>query len=255
MNNKYLALLITMLLIATAVYAVTGITKEQRTLYNACKKNCSTTKMLDKRDCNLVAQDCRNACREQRSDSDSILDTDYALCRSSCNNLSAPQNTTFNVTNTTLSNITKQMQLACKRNCTAFKRDAKKNTSETYNGCVKVCQTAKQDCKQIANDDFTVCRASCMNLSHASNTTYSPGNTSDNLTNSTGNDQNSTNEDGNLTEQHLEQITCSRPYRIRACIEQYDPVCSQKKVTYANGCYACNDRKVRWYTEGSCASG
>jgi hypothetical protein len=36
------------------------------------------------------------------------------------------------------------------------------------------------------------------------------------------------------------------------CTQEYAPVCSDDGITYGNGCMACSDSLVEYYTQGKC---
>lgn len=52
---------------------------------------------------------------------------------------------------------------------------------------------------------------------------------------------------------------CTPESRIgQACIQIYVPVCGYtdgSRKTYSNSCYACQNEKVIYYTEGECSEG
>jgi hypothetical protein len=48
----------------------------------------------------------------------------------------------------------------------------------------------------------------------------------------------------------FEKHYCKQP-RADFCIKIYKPVCANNK-TYSNGCVACQDSSVKYYTDGAC---
>ena len=178
MKKLFIIILIS-LLAATLVLAISGLSREQRVNYNLCKKDCATSKMLDKRECNTLSTECRNSCNDIKDSSSGNITNNYSSCRAGCASL--------NFTGLNLSDIQIRNQtISCQRNCTATRRDETASARIEFNACNKNCSDSKNDCKKQANDDFTTCGDICYGLA------LDPGNYTNNSTNSTGNLTNST---------------------------------------------------------------
>ncbi len=66
-------------------------------------------------------------------------------------------------------------------------------------------------------------------------------------------------EDGKIIETNysesliIEKTLCLEKHRkAQVCVEIYEPVCGNNNKTYTNGCYACLDEDVIYYTKGEC---
>ena len=234
--KKIIIGILVVLLAASLVLAISGMTKEQRQNYNICKKNCSTTKMLDKLDCNTIGSQCRDGCRSIKNEQKENISSEYNICRSECDN-------TTNALNLTDLDFRNQ-SIVCKRNCTAQKRDDSKLSLIEYISCNKECSDSKNDCKQQANYDFESCGLSCLNVTAPDNSTG----TVTNGTNST--DGNSTN-NNSTTEDYNPKIFC-RYQSTANCGNETEPVCTNRKSTYVNGCLACQNHRTIWYKKGEC---
>lgn len=231
MRRQLLIACLVLLFSLTIVLAVNNLTREQRDFYNDCKKNCSTTKMLEKRECNTAAFACRDTCREIRLNCTANYSSVKENCIAACNNL----NITGNLTEDEVEKIKED----CEKNCSAEAKDSRKICNENRINCNRACQNNKNECKKTANENAWLCKENCIELAYQ----YGVNQTNDSNTTS-GNETNS-------SEADLEKIFCPRT-RPTSCTGEYDPICSNRNATYDNACIACKDRRVRWYTAGAC---
>ena len=49
----------------------------------------------------------------------------------------------------------------------------------------------------------------------------------------------------------LKKIHCEKE-TPELCMTLYDPVCADDGETYSNGCVACTNEEIKWYTMGEC---
>ena len=229
--KKIIVVMLVLVLASALVLAISGLTKEQKDAYNGCKKNCSTNKMLEKRQCNTDSFAERKNCSIEKTICTTAFRTDYNGCRDGCNNL----NISVNLTKSEINKLKRD----CQRNCSAVRTNESRSCSFNYRTCVSDAQQERWNCNKAANNNSVMCAESCLAQL--------------NITNGNTNDSNETN-DGNETNEgnEINKTFCKRP-RPTACTDEVAPVCSNRETTYTNGCYACQDKKVAWYSEGACA--
>lgn len=238
MKKKLIILLFVLILCAILVFAIRDLTREQRNYYNACKKNCSTNKMLEKRACNIESYQCRQECRQTKVNCSTNLTAEYKNCKIDCNNLSNTKNLTRREMN--------KLKRDCRKNCSNNLRAERRVCYIDYRNCSKTCSQHKWQCKKDANGQFTQCRAYCI---ESAPMIYNVAvNQTENNTNQSDNETNGNNETEN---NRKNKISCPK-YRPTDCTEEYEPVCSQRNETYSNKCFACQDNTVSWYTVGAC---
>ena len=216
-------LIIALVLVSAIVFAIGGLTKEQKDFYNTCKKNCSTSKMTEKRLCNTVSFECGKACHGNRTNVTDQSQIEYDNCTSECVSL-IPENATIAEAN--------KLKRECKSNCSAAVKSARSLANSGFRDCKQACQDTKQACKKSANEIAWACSDNCS----VSALAYSPEGDNSSESNSTASNA---------------KIRCESP-RPEECTQEEDPVCSNRKDGYANACLACADAQVRWYREGSC---
>lgn len=214
MKTKILLIIVALVFASLIVFAIKGMTEEQKNFYVACKKNCSLNQMLETRQCNNVSNLCRDDCTTHRANCSIGIEDTYKVCTDTC------KNSTFNESK----NILRRLLNSCKHNCSRARVESKRECYAEYRDCNKVCHTNKWQCKKERTEVYKQCQTDC----EVSALAY-------NVTNQT----------------QGEKIFCPR-MRPDVCTDEYDPVCSNRNQTYSNACVACMDRKVNWYIRGAC---
>ncbi len=239
MKKRILVLcLLAVLLCSALVFALKGLNKEQKAFYNKCNRNCSFTKVQETRNCNTVSYACMRTCKEVRNNCTELFVLEYDNCHEGCKNLTFDGNLTKRETD--------RLRGECRRNCSREKWNETRTCYKNQVSCDQACQGSKNQCKKDTNEHFLVCKERCVNESYVNNTDFNQAGNNTNETNSTNGTETEHNE-------NLKKFFCNRP-RPNVCIDQYLPVCSNGHKTYSNGCTACMDKKVAWYTAGACKS-
>jgi hypothetical protein len=229
--KKIILALILLILLSIFVLAVTNLTKEQRVSYNTCRRNCSATKTLDKRECNTVSFACGKACLEDRSNRDDENRNQYRNCTDECN-ANIPEN------------LTKKdivgYRVSCRKNCSVEWRNARKDSNSDYRECKGICQSDKNTCKKNANDNGFLCTDNCFEVALNNGTQINDSIHNDTQDNETGDNETT-------------KIFCPKDPSDE-CLEEYAPVCTNKGTEFPNACIACNVKGVVWYINGSCSA-
>ena len=152
MNKKLSLVILGLALASVIVVALNGLSPEQREIFNECKKNCSTNKMLDMRACNDVSFECRNECRGDWKNLSQINRDTFNSCTAGCElNLSS------NLTKQEKNNLIQE----CRRNCSAAKGIDRQESYADYRNCTRTCQDDKLNCKKAAIEDSLSCKQEC----------------------------------------------------------------------------------------------
>src|SRR3989344_3531587 len=152
MKKRVMIFVIGLVLVSAIVFAIGGLTKEQKDFYNACKKNCSTSKMIEKRLCNTASFECGKACHGNRTNVTAQSQIEYDNCTAECVSL-IPENATIAEAN--------QLKRECKSNCSGGVKSTRSLANSGYKECKQACQDAKQACKKISNENAWACSDNC----------------------------------------------------------------------------------------------
>jgi len=236
MNKKIMLFIIIAALISVFVLAISNLTEEQRGFYNSCKRNCSTDKMLDKKQCNDDASGCNRLCATELTNKTLEYQAQYRNCTDECGFKIAA-----NLTKKEVNQITRM----CRKNCTLELQETRTAAFSNHRACRGTCQDAKNDCKKEANEVELLCRDNC---------TYAASKYIGNKTNRDNETDNHNETQHNDTENNttIAKIFCVS-VRPTTCTNEYAPVCSNTEKVYSNGCVACQNRNVKWYTPGLCS--
>ena len=231
MNKKIIIFLLLLIIASALVFAISGLNRDQRKIYSSCRRNCSRTKMTEKRACNAVSYPCGKACQGNKTAIYTEIYSEYRNCTSECNT-NIPENITKKEAS--------RFRRACRKNCSSNLRTQRKLTYSNYRECRGICQGNKRECKKTANENSFLCRDDCLADILALINTTPENNTNETETNET--------EDN---ETKIIKYFCPKA-RPTNCTDEYAPVCSNKETGFNNSCLACSQRGIRWYKNGTC---